>query len=85
MIFLSSAESFMSNGVNCHRGSSIFDGFVKSPSVPLRSGIALHLRHCGVQPNYASFLRICVPGPAKRGRAFYEPTSLATFYETINL
>jgi hypothetical protein len=28
------------------------DGFVKSPSVPLRSGIALHLRRCGVPPKY---------------------------------
>ena len=25
-----------------------------------------------------------MPGPAKRGRAFYEAISLATFYETIN-
>jgi hypothetical protein len=31
------------------RGIEIIDGFVKSPSVPLRSGIALHLRRCSVQ------------------------------------
>ncbi|MCX5908296.1 MAG: hypothetical protein NTY64_14215, partial [Deltaproteobacteria bacterium] len=57
------------------------DGFVKSPSAAL-PGI---LRRCGVQSKYASLLWICAPGPAKRGRAFYEAISLATFYEIIKV
>ncbi|MCX5907243.1 MAG: hypothetical protein NTY64_08660 [Deltaproteobacteria bacterium] len=43
------------------------DGFVKSPSAAL----LCIPRHCGVQPKYASFGRICTPGPPKRGRDFY--------------
>ncbi|MCX5909779.1 MAG: hypothetical protein NTY64_22035 [Deltaproteobacteria bacterium] len=69
---------------------SSFDGFVKCPSAALPD----ILRRCGVQPNYASLLwicapciwilRFCAPGPAKRGRAFYEAIALATFYEIIS-
>ncbi|MCX5909524.1 MAG: hypothetical protein NTY64_20730 [Deltaproteobacteria bacterium] len=57
------------------------DGFVKSPSAAL----PCILRRCGVLCKYASLLRFCAPGPAKRGRTFYAAIFLATFYETINL
>jgi hypothetical protein len=34
-------------------------------------------------PRYVSRGRLCLPGPAKRGRAFYEAISLTTFCEII--
>ncbi|MCX5907987.1 MAG: ATP-dependent helicase [Deltaproteobacteria bacterium] len=49
----------------------------------LRSGIALHPSSLRRTAKYAALGRNCAPGPAKRGRAFYETISLATFYEII--
>ncbi|MCX5906337.1 MAG: hypothetical protein NTY64_03880, partial [Deltaproteobacteria bacterium] len=67
------------------------NGFVKSPSAALRFTFVAAEGRGGSpsrprsgNPAGCPYHRFCAPGPAKRGRAFYEAISLATFYEIIN-
>ncbi|MCX5908876.1 MAG: hypothetical protein NTY64_17300 [Deltaproteobacteria bacterium] len=56
------------------------DSFAKSPSAALRFTFV-----AAAYPKVRLHMMFCAPGPAKRGRAFYEAISLATFYEIINI
>jgi len=68
-------------------GNSNFDGFVKSPSVPLGAGLRFNFVVAvpeGRGPSGTSLLSFCAPCPACGGRAFYEVFPLQTFYEIIS-
>jgi hypothetical protein len=67
----------------------LFDGFVKSSSVPRGAGLRFIFRHCSVllcTPHSSTCLPqagIRAPCPALAGELFTVPSTLATFYEII--
>ncbi|MCX5909503.1 MAG: hypothetical protein NTY64_20615 [Deltaproteobacteria bacterium] len=67
-----------------------FDGLVKSPSAALRCNFVAAEGRGGSpsrprsgNPAGCPYHRFCAPGPAKRGRAFYETIVPVTFYKII--